>query len=325
MLDQLGAREELLVAMRPAEACQIVDHGVGQVAEIAIGKDRGGAVTLGEPGPVEPEDQGNVGEAGRTRAERTIEEDLARGVRQMVVAADDVRDRHLGVVHDAAEDEEGRAVGADDDEIVQVDVLEDDAALHLVVDHGFALEGRAEAQHRSGPARRWRGEIPAGAVVGRPAAGGEGRPPARVELLGRAPAAVRPTGGEQCFGARAVEVQPGALVDGSLVPVEMEPGEGVEDRLDRFGGRALRIGVLDAKDEASAVVSREEVVEERRAGAADVEVAAGTRREARPHGHEIRTYSEGRRQVNGLTRQVFFSREFETPEVRLHTGSGAER
>src|SRR5207249_9836204 len=132
-------------------------------------------------------------------------------------------------------------------------------------------------------------EIRVGAGGRRRGAGGESRAPARVVSLGRAPAAVGPTAGEQRFGARGVEVQPGALVDGSLVRVEMEPGEGVEDRLDRFGGRAFRIGVLDAKDEASAVVSREEVVEERRAGAADVEVAGGTRREARPHGHEIGT------------------------------------
>jgi hypothetical protein len=56
--------------------------------------------------------------------------------------------------------------------------------------------------------------------------------------------------------------------------------EGVDDEVDVRVGRARAIGVLDAQDEAPAVVAREEPVEQRGAGAADVQVAGRARREA---------------------------------------------
>ena len=242
-------------------------------------------MTFGEAGSVEAENQRHVGEAGWSRAERLVEQHLPRRIRQMVVAADDVRDPHLGVVDDAAEDEEWRAVRADDDEIVEVGVLEHDAALHLVVHDRLALERRAEAQHGRGPAGRGGRAVAAGPVVGGPLPGGLRGAPARVELLGSAPAAVGEAPDEERFGFRAVPVEARALVDRPLVPVEAEPAEPVEDRVDRLGGGAFRIGILDAKDEASAVMSREEVVEERGPRPADVQIAAGARREARTNGH----------------------------------------
>ena len=50
--------------------------------------------------------------------------------------------------------------------------------------------------------------------------------------------------------------------------------------VDHLLRRALDVGVLDAQHEHAAVTPREQPVEERRAGAADVEVAGGRRREA---------------------------------------------
>jgi hypothetical protein len=66
----------------------------------------------------------------------------------------------------------------------------------------------------------------------------------------------------------------------TFIPVEAEPGEVGEDGLLGLSRGALEVGVLDAEHEASALGAREEVVEERGAGAADVEVAGGRRREA---------------------------------------------
>ena len=96
-------REDLLIAVRPAEARQIVDDGVGQEAEVAIRRDGHGAVALAEPRFVGAEDQRHVAERGKAVAERLIEQDLARRVGEVIVAADDVRDPHLGVVDDDAE------------------------------------------------------------------------------------------------------------------------------------------------------------------------------------------------------------------------------
>ncbi len=75
----------------------------------------------------------------------------------MVVAADDVGDAHVVVVDHDREHVGRRAVGAQQDEVVEVLVLPDDAALHLIVDHGLAV---------CGALRRITGFTPAGASAG---------------------------------------------------------------------------------------------------------------------------------------------------------------
>jgi hypothetical protein len=52
-----------------------------------------------------------------------------------------------------------------------------------------------------------------------------------------------------------------ALEDGTLVPVELQPAQRVEDLLDVLGGGALAVGVLDAQQESAARVAREQPVE----------------------------------------------------------------
>ena len=103
-------------------------------------------MTLRQPGLVRPEDQRQVREPRQRRAERLVEENLARRVGDVVVAADDVGDAHVHVVDDDAEVVDRRAVGAQDDEVVQVGVLEHDGTLHQVVDHGLAVERGPEAE-----------------------------------------------------------------------------------------------------------------------------------------------------------------------------------
>ena len=60
---------------------------------------------------------------------------------------------------------------------------------------------------------------------------------------------------------------------GALVPVEAEPAEAVQDRLQRLGHVALLVGVVDAQDELAAVLAGEQPVEQGRADAADVQIA----------------------------------------------------
>jgi hypothetical protein len=65
-----------------------------------------------------------------------------------------------------------------------------------------------------------------------------------------------------------------ALVRDLLVPREAEPLESLEDRARAFVGAASAIGVLDAKQERSAVFAREEPVVKCRPRTADVEIAS---------------------------------------------------
>ena len=103
----------------------------------------------------------------------------------------------------------------------------------------------------------------------------------RVELLLGAVAAVGGARGDELLGELLVDRQPlhlpvgadGAADVRALVPVEAEPVHVAEDDRLVLGRAPLVIGVLDAEDERAARLARPEPVEERRAHAADVEVA----------------------------------------------------
>ena len=151
-------RHDLVVAMRPAEADEIVAHRLGQVAHGAIGIDAERAVALGQLGAVGAVDQRDVRHHRHRPAERVVEDLLAPGVGEVIVAADDVGDAHVVVVDDDGEHVGRRAVGAQDDEIVEVLVGEGDAALHAILDHGLAVARRLDADRR----RRRRPARPSG-------------------------------------------------------------------------------------------------------------------------------------------------------------------
>ena len=105
-----------------------------------------------------------------------------------------------------------------------------------------------------------------------------------VELLGRAVAGVGHVRREEAVGRRGVERQPEHLAIrreraarglagdfGTLVPVQAEPVQPVEDVL-LVGDRPARlVGVLESQDEGPAGVARVQVVEQRRPGGPDVE------------------------------------------------------
>ena len=76
-----------------------------------------------------------------------------------------------------------------------------------------------------------------------------------------------------------------ALEDGVLVPVEAEPFEAIEDDLRVFISGTGFVGVFDAEQKLAALAPGEEPVEERCAGAPDVEVAGRGRGEPYANGH----------------------------------------
>src|SRR5439155_511771 len=59
-LDQLSLGEDLLVAMRPAQAREVVEQRLRQEAFVAVLRDADGAVALGEPLAVRPENHGHM-------------------------------------------------------------------------------------------------------------------------------------------------------------------------------------------------------------------------------------------------------------------------
>ena len=80
-----------------------------------------------------------MGESRHGPAQRLIDLGLAEGVVEMVVAADDMGDAHVVIVHHHREIIGRRAVGAQDDEIVELLVGDRDLALHQIGDGRGAL------------------------------------------------------------------------------------------------------------------------------------------------------------------------------------------
>ena len=166
---------------------------------------------------------------GRFDAERAKQRDVFGGVAQVILAANDVRDAHVEVVHDVDEVEDRLAVGTDDHEVwiefLAISELAGDVAnhkvrnndrflLHLEFDRAFLLVGEATREQSFDPA-----------------------------LVVLAPLTLK-------VGAAIAFAWASSVAGhGPFVPNEAEPAQAIEDYFDSFLGIAGGVGVLDAKDE----------------------------------------------------------------------------
>src|SRR5690606_34043233 len=147
----------------------------------------------------------------------------------------DVGDAHVPVVDHDAEVVGGRAVGAGDDQVVELAVVEADGALDQVVPGGDAVLRTAEAHHglHAGRDRRQglAGLGAPGAVVALLGADGARTLTHGLDFLGRAVAIV----GRALFGHvgdhLAVAVHALHLVERPLVGLEIQPLHAVQDGL----------------------------------------------------------------------------------------------
>src|SRR2546423_12077259 len=225
------------------------------------------------------------------------QEDVLWRVRQVLLAADDVADLHVGVVDDDREVVERRAVAAEDDEVAaQVGGIDLDPAPDEIVERNRPIAdaepGRGPATLLLEPRTILRGEPGAAAAVARRLVSGLLALPFGLQLRRRAVAVVGMIRGEQGRGGLAVAIQTlhlavrpvGAPIEPrvwvrALVPAHARPTEADQDVALVFRRRAGDVRVLDPEDEAPAAAPRKEIVEERSPDAADVKRAGGTRRE----------------------------------------------
>ena len=118
--DHLLGRDDLLVAMAPAEPDQIIAQRRRQIAHGAIGVDAERTVALRQFRAVGAVDQRDMRHYRHRPAERVVDLFLPGGVGQMIVAADDMGHAHVVVVDDDRQLVGRRAVGAQQDEVVEV-------------------------------------------------------------------------------------------------------------------------------------------------------------------------------------------------------------
>src|ERR1700683_525324 len=109
-------------------------------------------------------------------AERIRHLHLARSIRYVIVAGNDVRDAQADTVEDAREVVNRRSVRAHDDEVVELAVLKDHPALHEIIAHRLAVQRHRKTGRIVAPGglirqRQVRGEVEPAAfpIVNRPA------------------------------------------------------------------------------------------------------------------------------------------------------------
>ncbi len=203
----------------------------------------------------------------------------------MVVTSDDMGDAHVVVVdHDGQHIHRG-SVGSHEDAVVEILVGPGHAALYFVVEHRLAVERGAKAQHGLDVGRSLaRIAIPPTAVVAGRALFAACRLAHLLELGGCRVAAIGAARVEHLLRHLLVALGALRLVDDVAVPIEAEPAQPVEDRVDGGRRRAFAVGILDPQQHGAAVPPRVKPVEQGRPGASDVEETRRRRREARDHG-----------------------------------------
>ena len=145
--DELFAGEHFGIAMRPAQAREIVEDCAGQVAVVAVLHDAPRTMPLGEFLAFRRQDRRQVRIDRHCSIECADHVDLPRRIVDVIVAADHVGDAHVEIVDDDAEIVSGGAVRAGDDQIVELLVCNLDATFHGVVPGDDAVDRIAEADH----------------------------------------------------------------------------------------------------------------------------------------------------------------------------------
>ena len=297
-LQKLLAAEDFVVAVAPAQARQVVEQGIGQVAFVAVLRHRLGTVALAHFLALLVEHGGQVRIHRRLVPEGAQDVDLAWGVVDVVVAADDVRDAHVDVI-----DDDAKVVGrhadaaacrlallahlirragrsrAGDHQVVEFGVGDLDPALDPVVPGHHTADRVFEAQHRLHALGNWgqglAGLGPPGAVVARFFFVGLLALAQRIELGHAHVAGVGQAARQHVGQHRLVARHALHLVVGAFVEVQPEPVHALQDHIDRGLAGALLVGVFDAQDEIATVGARKSPRVDRGADVAQVDEAGG--------------------------------------------------
>ena len=242
--NQLVARHQLAIAAgRPAKQGEEIDHRLRHVPHRLVFGHRGRAMPLAQALLVRPEDERNVGERRDRLSERLIQENLLRRVRDVIVAANHVRDAHVDVVGHDREVIRRLTIRPQHHEILDVGVVEANRPVHQIVERRLALGN--EETNGARRAGRFelrdvvRTQIAARAVVHPAAAGSLRGLTLGLHGLGRAVAEVGAAFGDEAVGHRAVPVEALRLVVGLVrtadvrpfIPVHPQPAQAVDDAL----------------------------------------------------------------------------------------------
>ncbi len=255
-------------------------------------------MTFGQFGAIRPVDERQMRKARQVPPHRAVDHGLTEGVGQVVITANNVGDVHIMVIHHHGVLVGGRAIGAEDDHIIEFGIGDADFALHQIFNNRLALTRGFDADSigRASGRFRWVTVTPHPVVTGRLA----------VchcvfthlfELFRRAVALVGQTFLQQFQRDFRMARLPGGLENGRFICRNAHPGQSVENNIDSLLGGPLTVGILNAQEELAAVMTGKKKVEQGRAGVADMQQAGRTRGKAcadRRHGaHPYHAHTRG--------------------------------
>ncbi len=131
------------------------------------------------------------------------------------------------------------------------------------MDLGHALARGLQADHIGRVRVAGRVRIAPGALIERRFALGPGRVAERLDLVLSGKTLVGMAVCQHLAGHFGVAVGAGELADRLAVMVQPQPGQALQDRLGRLGGRARAVRVLDPQQELAAAPACIEPVEQR--------------------------------------------------------------
>ena len=174
--DHLRQCQKAVLGSCVPESEEMIDNRPRGVAALAILAHAGRAMTLRQRRAISADEQRDVTIARRTQVERAQDKELARRVREVILAAQYVRDSHARIIHCVAEKERRRLIRAPHDKVADVIAQEALRAMHEI-DEVDPLSGRHAKAQRGDESLRLavrarRGvQIPAGACIARRLAG----------------------------------------------------------------------------------------------------------------------------------------------------------
>ena len=127
-------REQLVARRGMAETEQVIGQRLRQVALLAQGTQRLRAVALGQRRSIRAGQQGQMSVARRRQFQRLQDQQLARRIAQVIVAAQQMRHAGQRIIDGIGKEERGRAVGPPQHEVADLGMRETLRAVHQVLE-----------------------------------------------------------------------------------------------------------------------------------------------------------------------------------------------
>ena len=229
-----------------------------------------------------------MGEMRPVPAHRVINHALAKGIGQVVIAADHMGDAHIVIIHHHSMQIGGRAIAAQDDHVIQFAIGDAHFALHQIRHNSFTFKRRFDSDGEGLADLFCPGlTIPPAAVIPWWATFRRSAFAHFGQFFRRRPAAIGLTHRQQSLRDFAMSCLPLCLEDRRFIGRKPKPRQAIQDLINRFPGRAFPVRILDTQQVFPAVVARKKPVEQSGASPADMQITGGGRGEARADCHGV--------------------------------------